>query len=118
MRHASSRRPPPSRAASNGRRLWRRRAARKGHLIYEQLRRLGSSLDWPRVSFTMDPKLARAVTEAFVLLHDEGVIYRSLRLVNWSCTLKSAISDIEVGEMTRRWGLVRWESEGVGKGQT
>ncbi|XP_043244873.1 valine--tRNA ligase-like isoform X2 [Amphibalanus amphitrite] len=68
----------------------------KGHLIYEQLRRLGSSLDWSRVSFTMDPMLARAVTESFVLLHDEGVIYRSLRLVNWSCSLKSAISDIEV----------------------
>jgi valyl-tRNA synthetase len=44
----------------------------------------------------MDPKLCRAVTEAFVRLHDEGVIYRSNRLVNWSCTLKSAISDIEV----------------------
>ena len=71
--------------------------ARKGHLIYEQLRRLGSSLDWPRVSFTMDPALGRAVTEAFVRLHDEGIIYRSLRLVNWSCSLKSAISDIEVG---------------------
>ncbi|XP_037080211.1 valine--tRNA ligase-like isoform X2 [Pollicipes pollicipes] len=68
----------------------------KGDLIYEQLRRLGSSFDWSRASFTMDPKLARAVKEAFVRLHDEGVIYRSLRLVNWSCTLKSAISDIEV----------------------
>ena len=45
----------------------------------------------------MDPKLARAVTEGFVMMHDKGVIYRSLRLVNWSCTLKSAISDIEVG---------------------
>jgi valyl-tRNA synthetase len=44
----------------------------------------------------MDPKLCRAVTEAFVQLHEEGVIYRSNRLVNWSCTLKSAISDIEV----------------------
>jgi valyl-tRNA synthetase len=44
----------------------------------------------------MDPKLCKAVTEAFVRLHDEGVIYRSNRLVNWSCTLKSAISDIEV----------------------
>lgn len=44
----------------------------------------------------MDPKLCKAVTEAFVRLHDEGIIYRSNRLVNWSCTLKSAISDIEV----------------------
>lgn len=41
-------------------------------------------------------KLSAAVTEAFIRLHDEGVIYRSTRLVNWSCTLNSAISDIEV----------------------
>lgn len=68
----------------------------KGGLIYEQLRRLGSSLDWTRTNFTMDPKLCRAVTEAFIRLHDQGLIYRSVRLVNWSCTLKSAISDIEV----------------------
>jgi len=44
----------------------------------------------------MDSKLCKAVTEAFVRLHDEGIIYRSNRLVNWSCALKSAISDIEV----------------------
>lgn len=44
----------------------------------------------------MDPKLCKAVIEAFVRLHEEGTIYRSKRLVNWSCTLKSAISDIEV----------------------
>ncbi|XP_058803896.1 valine--tRNA ligase isoform X3 [Phymastichus coffea] len=71
----------------------------KGDRIYEQLKRLGGSFDWDRASFTMDPKLCRAVTEAFVRLHDEGVIYRSNRLVNWSCTLKSAISDIEVDKM-------------------
>lgn len=52
----------------------------------------------------MDPPLCAAVTEAFVRLHDEGMIYRSNRLVNWSCTLKSAISDIEVDkkELTGR----------------
>jgi len=44
----------------------------------------------------MDPKLCKAVNEAFVRLHQDGTIYRSTRLVNWSCTLKSAISDIEV----------------------
>lgn len=69
---------------------------RKGDRIYLQLRRLGSSLDWERAAFTMDPKLCRAVVEAFVQLHDAGDIYRSNYLVNWSCTLKSAISDIEV----------------------
>ncbi|XP_015517084.1 valine--tRNA ligase isoform X1 [Neodiprion lecontei] len=71
----------------------------KGDRIYEQLRKLGSSFDWDRACFTMDPKLCRAVTEAFVRLHESGDIYRSNRLVNWSCTLKSAISDIEVDKM-------------------
>ncbi|GCC38954.1 hypothetical protein chiPu_0022904, partial [Chiloscyllium punctatum] len=70
-------------------------SGRKGDRIYHQLRKLGSSLDWDRACFTMDPKLSRAVEEAFIQLHDDGVIYRSTRLVNWSCTLNSAISDIE-----------------------
>ncbi|XP_074110444.1 valyl-tRNA synthetase [Cotesia typhae] len=68
----------------------------KGDRIYEQMKKLGGSMDWDRACFTMDPKLCRAVTEAFVRLHEEKIIYRSNRLVNWSCTLKSAISDIEV----------------------
>lgn len=68
----------------------------KGDRIYEQLRKMGVSVDWDRACFTMDPKLSRAVKEAFIRLHDEGLIYRSRRLVNWSCTLNSAISDIEV----------------------
>ncbi|KAL1456591.1 hypothetical protein WDU94_001310 [Cyamophila willieti] len=68
---------------------------------------MGSSLDWDRACFTMDPKLSRAVTEAFLILHDAGDIYRSERLVHWSCTLKSAISDIEVDkvELTGRTPL-------------
>ncbi|XP_071802755.1 valine--tRNA ligase-like [Asterias amurensis] len=68
----------------------------KGDRIYNQLRLMGSSVDWDRACFTMDPKLVKAVQEAFVRMHDDGTIYRSNRLVNWSCTLKSAISDIEV----------------------
>lgn len=71
----------------------------KGDRIYHQLRKLGSSYDWDRVAFTMDPKLCRAVTEAFNQLHEKGLIYRNSRLVNWSCTLKSAISDIEVDKV-------------------
>ena len=47
----------------------------------------------------MDDKMCKAVTEAFVRLHEDGTIYRSNRLVNWSCTLKSAISDIEVDKV-------------------
>ncbi|GAA6097267.1 valine--tRNA ligase, partial [Tachysurus ichikawai] len=76
----------------------------KGDRIYHQLKKLGSSLDWDRACFTMDPKLSYAVQEAFIRMHEEGVIYRSKRLVNWSCTLNSAISDIEVDkkELTSR----------------
>ncbi|XP_041665838.1 valine--tRNA ligase, mitochondrial isoform X2 [Cheilinus undulatus] len=68
----------------------------KGDEIYEQLRKLGASLDWSRACFTLDPSFSRAVTEAFVRLSDRGLIYRSEALVNWSCALESAISDIEV----------------------
>uniref|UniRef100_A0AAY4AF60 valine--tRNA ligase n=1 Tax=Denticeps clupeoides TaxID=299321 RepID=A0AAY4AF60_9TELE len=72
----------------------------KGDRIYHQLKKLGSSLDWERACFTMDPKLSYAVQEAFIRMHEEGVIYRSKRLVNWSCTLNSAISDIETQVLT------------------
>ncbi|CAH8658373.1 unnamed protein product [Dicrocoelium dendriticum] len=71
----------------------------KGDCIYGQLRALGSSCDWSRARFTMEPSMCRAVTEAFCRLHEQGLIYRSLRLVNWSCTLRSAISDIEVDKV-------------------
>ncbi|XP_035231006.1 valine--tRNA ligase-like [Stegodyphus dumicola] len=71
----------------------------KGDRIYEQLRLLGCSVDWERATFTMDSKMCHAVTEAFVRLHEDGLIYRANRLVNWSCTLKSAISDIEVDKL-------------------
>lgn len=71
----------------------------KGGRIYHQLKKIGSSLDWDRVSFTMDQKLCKAVTEAFCRLSEKGMIYRDKRLVNWSCSLKSAISDIEVDKV-------------------
>ena len=71
----------------------------KGDRIYEQLKILGISADWSRATFTLDPKMCRAVTEAFVTLHERGLIYRTKRLVNWSCTLRSAISDIEVNKV-------------------
>ena len=47
-----------------------------GAAIYDQLRKLGSSVDWDRSCFTMDPKMSKAVSEAFVRLHDDGTIYR------------------------------------------
>ncbi|KAM9738210.1 valine--tRNA ligase, mitochondrial isoform 2-T2 [Menidia menidia] len=71
----------------------------KGEEIYHQLRRLGASLDWSRACFTMDPGFSSAVTAAFVRLCDSGLIYRSEGLINWSCALQSAISDIEVDSL-------------------
>nr|XP_019572932.1 PREDICTED: valine--tRNA ligase, mitochondrial isoform X2 [Rhinolophus sinicus] len=68
----------------------------KGGEICEQLRALGASLDWDRERFTMDAGSSVAVTEAFVRLHKAGLLYRGRQLVNWSCALRSAISDIEV----------------------
>ena len=67
-----------------------------GSRITRQLRRLGSSLDWSRERFTMDDDLSRAVAEVFVRLHDEGLIYRGKRLVNWDPVLHTALSDLEV----------------------
>lgn len=71
----------------------------KGDHIYSQLKLMGCSVDWDRAKFTMEPKMCRAVIEAFVRLHEMGLIYRSNRLVNWSCALRSAISDIEVDKL-------------------
>eukprot|EP00208_Stichococcus_sp_RCC1054_P003787 CAMPEP_0206141402 /NCGR_PEP_ID=MMETSP1473-20131121/12794_1 /ASSEMBLY_ACC=CAM_ASM_001109 /TAXON_ID=1461547 /ORGANISM="Stichococcus sp, Strain RCC1054" /LENGTH=1079 /DNA_ID=CAMNT_0053535961 /DNA_START=148 /DNA_END=3387 /DNA_ORIENTATION=+ len=67
-----------------------------GGSINGQLRRLGSSLDWSRSVFTMDEKLSAAVLEAFLRMHERGLIYRDNRLVNWDCALRTAVSDIEV----------------------
>ena len=71
----------------------------KGGTIAEQLRRIGSSCDWDRSRFTMDEVSVKAVLEAFIRMHESELIYRSKRLVNWSCTLNSAISDIEVDKV-------------------
>jgi len=67
-----------------------------GSTITRQMRRLGSSCDWTRERFTMDAALSRAVTEVFVRLYREGLIYRGKRLVNWDPVLQTAISDLEV----------------------
>jgi valyl-tRNA synthetase len=67
-----------------------------GGTITRQLRRLGSSLDWSRERFTMDPGLSNAVQEVFIRLYREGLIYRGQRLVNWDPVLHTAISDLEV----------------------
>ncbi len=70
--------------------------AESGSKITSQLRRLGSSIDWSRERFTMDPGFSAAVEEVFIRLYEEGLIYRGSRLVNWDCKLLTAISDLEV----------------------
>jgi valyl-tRNA synthetase len=70
--------------------------AESGTTITRQLRRLGASVDWSRERFTMDPDLSHAVSEVFVRLYEEGLIYRGKRLVNWDPVLHTALSDLEV----------------------
>ncbi len=70
--------------------------AESGGTITRQLRRMGSAIDWSRERFTMDDGLSDAVQEVFVKLHDEGLIYRGKRLVNWDPVLHTAVSDLEV----------------------
>jgi valyl-tRNA synthetase len=67
-----------------------------GNIIYQQYRRLGVSTDWSREAFTMNELLSNAVKQAFIRLHKKGIIYRANRIVNWSCTLRTAISNLEV----------------------
>ena len=69
---------------------------KSGHTITTQMRRMGDSVDWSREYFTMDPKLSGTVTDTFVRLYEQGLIYRGKRLVNWDPVLMSAVSDLEV----------------------
>src|SRR5690606_23054655 len=88
-------------------RVWEWKAE-SGGTIAQQLRRLGASVDWSRERFTMDEGLSAAVTEVFVRLYEEGLIYRGQRLVNWDPVLRTALSDLEVlpsEEDGRLWHL-------------
>ncbi|WP_280548697.1 valine--tRNA ligase [Halomonas sp. 11-S5] len=76
-------------------RVWEWKQESGGH-ITRQLRRMGASVDWSRERFTMDDGFYRAVQEVFVRLHEEDLVYRGKRLVNWDPTLHTAISDLEV----------------------
>jgi valyl-tRNA synthetase len=67
-----------------------------GSTITGQMRRMGASTDWSREYFTMDDKMSKAVTEVFVRLFEQGLIYRGKRLVNWDPVLGTAVSDLEV----------------------
>ncbi len=77
------------------RRVWAWKE-KSGHRILEQLRVLGFSLDWNRLRFTMDDGLSRSVVESFVRLHEDGLIYRARRLINWCTRCYTALSDLEV----------------------
>ncbi len=76
-------------------RVWKWKE-QSGGTILRQLRRLGASCDWDRTRFTMDEGLSKAVREVFVRLHDDGLLYRGERLINWCPRCLTALSDIEV----------------------
>jgi valyl-tRNA synthetase len=97
-------------------RVWRWKAESGGN-ISQQLRRLGASADWGRERFTMDEGLSVAVREVFVRLHEEGLIYRDKRLVNWDPQLQTAISDLEVESRDVKGSLwhIRYPVEGGGE---
>ena len=83
---------------------WRRES---GDTILGQLRRLGCSLDWSRLRFTLDPALSRAVRHAFVLLYRDGLIYKGRYVVNWCPGCGTAVSDLEVVERKTRGTLYK-----------
>jgi valyl-tRNA synthetase len=88
-----------------------------GGIIAKQMRRLGASVDWQRDVFTLDPAMSLKVTEVFVRLYQDGLIYRGKRLVNWDPILKTALSDLEVvadEETGSLWHLRYTLSEGPG----
>ena len=78
---------------------------KSGNNITNQLRRLGSSVDWSREAFTMSPEMSKSVQEVFIRLYEEGLIYRGQRLVNWDVTLQTAVSDLEVSNLEENTSL-------------
>ncbi|WP_019374407.1 valine--tRNA ligase [Melaminivora alkalimesophila] len=89
-----------------------------GNTITTQMRRMGDSVDWSREYFTMDEKLSEVVTETFVRLYRQGLIYRGKRLVNWDPVLQSAVSDLEVENEERDgslWHIAYPLSDGSGQ---
>ncbi|MCB2006594.1 MAG: valine--tRNA ligase [Rhodoferax sp.] len=88
--------PTPAEARKNFvARVWEWKE-KSGNTITTQMRRMGDSVDWSREYFTMDEELSTVVTDTFVRLYEQGLIYRGKRLVNWDPVLKTAVSDLEV----------------------
>jgi valyl-tRNA synthetase len=75
--------------------VWNWKAVHHGKIV-ATLDRLGCSCDWSRERFTLDPGLSQAVRETFVRLHEDGLIYRGMRLINWCPSCRTALSDLEV----------------------
>ncbi|MDO4430295.1 MAG: valine--tRNA ligase [Lonepinella koalarum] len=92
--------------------------AYSGGTISQQMRRLGNSIDWDRERFTMDEGLSNAVKEVFVRLHEEGLIYRGKRLVNWDPKLHTAISDLEVENKESKGSLWHFRYPLAGSAKT
>ena len=100
------------------RRVWDWKDKNGGRII-EQLKVIGASCDWERERFTMDEGLSKAVREAFVRLHEEGLIYRAERLINWCSSCHTALSDLEVehteGTKGSLWEIAYPLADGSGK---
>src|SRR4051795_13696015 len=94
-----------------------------GNIIYSQIAKLGCSVDWNRVTFTMDDHYYKAVMKVFVELYNKGLIYRGARMINWDPAAKTALSDeeVEYKELTGKLYYVKYkivdEQEARGKGQ-
>lgn len=88
-----------------------------GDRIYTQMKRLGDSVDWDRKTFTLDEGVSKAVRKVFVHLYNKGLIYRGLRLVNWSWPLQTAISDLEVEHRETKGSLWHIKYPVVGTGE-
>ena len=86
-----------------------------GGIILEQLKKLGASCDWDRTSFTMDAPMSEAVIDTFIHLHQKGLIYRGVRMVNWDPKGLTAVSDEEVirKEVNQKLYYIKYKIEGT-----
>jgi valyl-tRNA synthetase len=98
------------------RRVWQWKAESGGRIAVQQ-RELGASPDWSRSKFTMDPELNRAVVEAFVSLHEQGLMYRDTRLINWCPECRTSLSDLEVDNEETNGELFQFAYEVEGGGE-
>lgn len=86
-----------------------------GSRIVSQMKRLGDSCDWSRLRFTLDEGVSKAVRKVFVQLHQEGLIYKGTKLINWDTQLESAVSDLEVEHKDEKGSLwhIQYPVEGT-----